>query len=100
MDSIKRRWWLVGIAIIALIVIILAPLASPDPDGLERVGEDTGFLGGAQGPLYEILPDYAVPGLQDPVIGTIVSGLIGVALVALLMVGLGRLLRRRRIDRT
>ena len=34
----------VGIAIAALVVIVLAPLASPDPDGLERVAEDKGFL--------------------------------------------------------
>jgi len=96
----KSRWWLIGIAISALVVIVLAPLASADPDGLERVGEDAGFLGRAEGPLFEILPDYGIPGIDDPVIGTIVSGLIGVGLVFVLMVGLGRLLRRRRAARS
>lgn len=99
MEQPKRRWWLAGLAISVLVVVVLAPLASSDPDGLERVGEDTGFLDRAAGPLFEILPDYSIPGLADPTVSTIASGLIGVALVFLLMVGLGRLLRRRRPPR-
>ncbi len=43
-NRLGRWWWVVGIAIAALIVVILAPLASPDPDGLERVAEDHGFI--------------------------------------------------------
>ena len=30
-----RWWWVAGLAIAALIVIVLAPLASTDPDGLK-----------------------------------------------------------------
>ena len=45
---IGRRWWAIGVAIAALVVIVLAPLASSDPDGLERVAEDQGFLERAQ----------------------------------------------------
>ena len=41
-------------------------------------------------PLYAIVPDYAVPGVDDPVLSTIVAGLLGVGIVFLLMVGLGR----------
>ena len=78
------------------LVIVLAPLASPDPDGFERVGEDIGFIHLAQDAIYSILPDYTVPGLDDPALSTIASGLIGIAIVFVLMVGLGRLLRRRR----
>ena len=95
MRNRDRRWWLVGLAIAVLVVVVLAPLASPDPDGLERVGEDAGFLDAARDALYSVLPDYTVPGIDDPV-STIVSGLIGIAIVFLVMVGLGVLLRRRR----
>src|SRR5207253_1608486 len=42
-----RLWWLAGLAIAALVVVILAPLASSDPDGLERVAQDHGFLASA-----------------------------------------------------
>lgn len=96
MDTVKHYWWVAGLAIAALVVVVLAPLASADPDGLEAVAEETGFLETAQEALYSILPDYTIPGIDDPVITTIVSGLIGIALVFLAMVGLGRLLRRRR----
>lgn len=96
MDALKRYWWAVGIGLSALVVIVLAPLASGDPDGLERVGEDLGFNEGAEGPAYEILPDYSVPGLDDPVITTIAAGLIGVLVVYAIMLLVGRLLSRRR----
>jgi hypothetical protein len=94
----RRLWWLAGLALAALIVILLAPLASPDPDGLERVAEDRGFLASAQDALYQILPDYAVPGVSDATMTTILAGLIGVAVVFALMWGLGSLLARRRQD--
>jgi len=92
----RNRWWLVGLAIAVLVVVVLAPLASADPDGLERVGEDAGFLDAAQEALHAILPDYTVPGIEDPTVSTVLSGLIGVAIVFIAMVIVGRLLRRRR----
>ena len=96
MDRLKRHGWIGGLVIAAVVVIVLAPLASPDPDGLERVGTDQGFLASAQDAIYAILPDYTIPGLDDPALTTVASGLIGIAIVFLAMVGLGRLLRRRR----
>jgi hypothetical protein len=92
---IRRWWWLAGLGIAALVVIVLAPLASPDPDGLERVAEDHGFLAAAQDAVYQILPDYSVPGL-DGSTTTIVAGLLGVAIVFGIMWALGTLLARRR----
>ena len=92
----RGRWWIVGLAIAVLVVIVLAPLASPDPDGLERVAADRGFLEEAQGALYEILPDYTIPGVDDGTVSTIAAGLIGLIIVFLLMWGLGALLARRR----
>lgn len=88
-----------GLAIAALVVIVLAPLASPDPDGLERVAEDRGFIERAQDAFYEVLPDYSIPGIDDPFLSTVLAGLIGVAVVFALMVGLGKLLARRRTPR-
>jgi cobalt/nickel transport system permease protein len=90
-----RRWWVVGLALAAVIVIVLAPLASSDPDGLERVAEDHGFLGNARDALYSIIPDYTVPGVGGN-LSTILAGLIGVAIVFGLMVLLGRFLSRSR----
>jgi cobalt/nickel transport system permease protein len=91
----NRTWWIVGLAIAALVVIVFAPLASSDPDGLERVAEDLGFLGTALDALYSIIPDYTVPGVEGN-LSTILAGLIGVAIVFAVMFGVGKLLARRR----
>ncbi len=96
MQTRRRLWWIAGLGIAALIVIVLAPMASADPDGLESVGGELGFLEGARDALYSIIPDYAFPGIDDPVISTIVAGLVGVAIVAGLMYLLGRSLTRRK----
>jgi PDGLE domain len=89
-----RWWWIAGLAIAALVVIVLAPLASADPDGLERVAEDQGFLVAARDALFSILPDYVVPGVEGN-LSTILAGLIGIAIVFTLMVLLGRVLAHK-----
>ena len=90
-----RYWWVVGLVIAALVVVVLAPLASADPDGLERVAGDQGFLQSARDALYSIIPDYTVPGV-DGNLSTMLAGLIGIVIVFGLMVLVGRLLARRR----
>jgi hypothetical protein len=94
-SRLTRYWWVAGVVIAALVVIVLAPLASSDPDGLERVAEDHGFLESARDALFSLIPDYAVPGV-DGNLSTILAGLIGVAIVFVLMLGLGKVLARRR----
>ena len=98
--SFRRRWrWMIaGLAIVAVIVVVLAPLASPDPDGLEAVAKQQGWLGAAQEAIHGIFPGYSIPGL-DGASGTIVSGLIWVGIVFVAIVGLGWLLRRRTASR-
>lgn len=91
----SRFWWVAGLAIAALIVVVLAPLASPDPDGLERVAEDHGFLQSARDAVFSIIPDYTVPSV-DGNASTILAGLIGIVIVFGLMTLVGRLLARRR----
>ena len=95
-SRLGRWWWMAGVAIAALVVIVLAPLASPDPDGLERVAEDQGFIDRAENFVSGLLGDYAIPGIDDPAVSTILSGLIGVAIVVVIMFALGRVLARRR----
>ena len=94
MRNRDTRWWLVGLAIAALVVVVLAPLASPDPDGLERVGENVGFLDAARDALYSILPDYTVPGIDDEYWSLISAGVIGVAIVFIVTVLFGLIIRR------
>lgn len=88
-----KRWWIVGL-LIALALALLSPLASPHPDGLERVAEDKGFLETAGEPLYELIPDYLFPGIADEAAATMVAGVVGTMLLFGLGYGLARLLRR------
>lgn len=89
------RGWVTAGVIISLAVVLLSPLASAFPDGLERVAEDVGFLETAQSAPYEILPDYTVPFLGETTLSTIVAGMIGALVVLGLMILAGRSLQKR-----
>jgi cobalt/nickel transport system permease protein len=89
-----RGWIAAGIGL-ALLVVLIAPLASGFPDGLEWVAGETGFLGAAQDAPYELLPDYTVPLLGETALSTIVAGLSGALLVAAIALLAARALRRR-----
>ncbi len=89
-----RLVWGAGIAI-AVILAVLSPLASAHPDGLEWVAEQQGFLSAARGPVFEIIPDYVLPGIQSEAVATILAGIVGVGLVLLVVAGVA-LARRRR----
>jgi len=91
-DKLKY-WWVIGL-LLALGVALLSPLASPHPDGLERVAEDEGFLDQAQDAPYQVIPDYAFPGIENEAVATIVAGLVGTVLLFAIGYGLAWLLRR------
>ena len=88
------RWVWGGLAI-AIVLALFSPLASPHPDGLERVAEDLGFIERAQEPLYQVIPDYVFPGISNEALATIAAGVVGTLIVYGIAVGLAALLRRR-----
>jgi len=88
-----RLWIAVG-AVVTLLVVLLAPLASANPDGLERVAEDMGFLNTSVAAPYQLLPDYTIPLLGETSFSTIIAGAIGAIVVAGLVVLLVRFLRK------
>ena len=81
MHTVRRSWWIGGLAIAALVVVILAPLASGDPDGLMWVAGEHGFLESGRDALYSIIPGYAFPGVDDPALSKILAGLVGVVIL-------------------
>lgn len=85
--------WVVGGLAISLGVVILSPLASTDPDGLERVAADLGFLQVGQVAYFKILPDYIIPALGDTRGSSVVAGAIGMVVVAGLTYLIGRKLQ-------
>jgi cobalt/nickel transport system permease protein len=76
-----RLVWVVGL-VIALALVVLSPLASSHPDGLEWVAGQQGFLDHAQGPLYRMIPDYVLPGVSSEALATVLAGILGLLIVA------------------
>jgi cobalt/nickel transport system permease protein len=66
---------------IAILLALFSPLASPSPDGLERVAADIGFIAFSSDPSYELLPDYTIPWIQEETITTMLAVTIGTLLV-------------------
>ena len=89
------RGWIIAGVIFAILAVLISPMASGDPDGLERVAEDIGFLETGLDSPYEILPDYSIPFFGDTAISTIIAGAVGVILLFSLLLLLGRSLRRK-----
>ena len=83
-----------GVAAAIALVVFVAPFAASDPDGLERVAADTGFAAAAAENAYSgPLADYAVAGLDNDALGTVIAGLVGTGLTfaaGMVFVGLAR----------
>lgn len=85
----SRNWIFVG-GVIALLVVLISPFASGDPDGLERVAIDMGFIDAGQSAPYAIIPDYTIPFLGETAISTVVAGIVGIIVVGAIIVLIGR----------
>ncbi|MBN1230699.1 MAG: energy-coupling factor ABC transporter permease [Anaerolineales bacterium] len=87
--------WIIGGIIVTGIVLLISPFASADPDGLEKVADQLGFLNLGMDAPYQIIPDYSLPILGETGFSTILAGLIGVILVSGIGLILGRTLSRK-----
>jgi cobalt/nickel transport protein len=86
----------VGLAVSVLVAAVLSAWASSHPDGLEHVAQSLGFAGSAQDSVTSGSPlaDYSAPGVEDPRLSGGLAGVLGVAVVGLVMAGLLTWLRR------
>lgn len=87
------RGWISAGLLVSLLVVTLSPLASADPDGLERVALNLGFIDRGANPLYHILPKYTIPGLGHGPLSTILAGILGALIVAAIAILIVRLFR-------
>ena len=81
-----------GVAIAGVVATLASFFASADPDGLEAVAEELGFLDASLSAPFELFPDYTIPGL-DGTASTVVAGLLGMIVVIGVLLALGRLAR-------
>jgi cobalt/nickel transport system permease protein len=96
-----RRVVLVGLVVALLVAVGVAQFAVDDPDGLERVAEDTGFADSAREHAFEssLFADYATTGVANEAVSLAIAGAAGTLLT--LAVGGGLFLAihgRRRSD--
>ena len=63
------------------------------------MAEDQGFLGTALDPLYNVLPDYTIPFVEDERVAGIIAVLAGTLVVFGLVWLIGQLVRRFRSER-
>ena len=97
-QSFLQRWWWViaGIIVALAVVLVLAPAASSDPDGLDRVSGDEEFAEKAEDPRYEWLPDYTIPGVDNEWATVVLAGSVGVLIVFVVTIGFGAIVRQTR----
>lgn len=96
-DKSLKKFYLGFFAIASLLAGFVSYYASSNPDGLEKVAEDKGFLDTAQNSAVSGSPlaDYGVLGIENERLSVGISGLIGVTITAIVGYALFRLLKRR-----
>jgi PDGLE domain len=88
-----------ALAVAVALATFVSPYASANPDGLEKVAGEKGFL--ENGRLHSLqddspIPDYAFPGIDNERLATAVAGFVGTLLVFAAGYGIAALVRRRQ----
>lgn len=98
--SRNQAFVIAGLGIALLIAIFLSPLASKNPDGLDRVSQDFKFDSKAledapahKLPFHAIFDEYALRGVPEA-IATPLAGLVGTLATFGLAWGIGKLVVR------
>lgn len=91
--------WVIGL-LLAIGLAIASPLASSHPDGLEWVADRQGFLATAKAPLYNLIPDYILPGVSNEALATVLAGIIGTLIVFGVAIAIAYARRSRQSAKT
>jgi len=84
-----------SVVLILIGLAVLIPFASTYPDGLEKVSESLGIE--EPEPFWTgLMPEYALPGVENPYAATFFSGVIGVFLVLVASWIVGRTMAHKR----
>jgi cobalt/nickel transport protein len=90
------RMILIGLAVSLAVGGALSLLASPEPDGLERVSIDSGFEGAPQPALRSPIPDYLFPGIRNERLATGLAGFLGTLVVFSAVTFMSIAIRKRK----
>ncbi len=94
----NRKFIIVGLIVSALLAGGASFYASSNPDGLEKVATDIGFIDSAKDHANSdtTLANYGVKGIENERLSGGVAGLIGVVATGAISGGLFLLLRRKK----
>jgi cobalt/nickel transport system permease protein len=95
----RTRTFVIGGTLVALVfAAVLSQFAAPDPDGLERVAEDTGFIDSAteHSLADSIFSDYATSGISNETLSLAIAGIVGTLVTLAVAFGIFYALRERR----
>jgi cobalt/nickel transport system permease protein len=94
----SRRFVLAGLAVALVVAVGVAQFAVDDPDGLERVAEDTGFAEAERDHRFgdSVFADYATTGVASEPVSLAIAGTAGTLLTLAIGGGLFLALRDRR----
>jgi cobalt/nickel transport system permease protein len=98
-SKVGTRTFVIGGLLVALVFAgIVSQFAAGDPDGLERVAEDTGFIDSAEDHSLAdfIFADYATAGVENETLSLAIAGIVGTIVTLLVAYGLFMGLRETR----
>lgn len=99
MTSISPKKFYIGGALISLLLAgVVSFYASSNPDGLEKVAEEIGFIETAKDPATagSALADYGVAGVENERASVGIAGVIGVVATGAVATGLFIYLGKRK----
>jgi cobalt/nickel transport system permease protein len=89
-----------ALGVVTLVAVMLAAVgvlfASASPDGIEKLGEDTGIASQARSYITTPLAGYEAAFVQSPSLAKAAAGLAGLVLIYVLCVTIGRAVARHR----
>jgi len=90
--------WILSMLVVCLVIAgFFSLFASPEPDGLEKVAEDHGFLEAGEGheAIESPMPDYVVPGIENEALAGSLAGIAGTVLMFGFALAAGNALKER-----
>jgi len=97
-SRVPLRAFVIGSVVVTMLVAtVVSQFAVDDPDGLEAVAEDAGFISSGQehGFSDSIFADYATDGINNESLSLAVAGIAGTIITLAVGYGLFRALRQR-----
>ncbi len=90
-----NKKYLVTVALLVVFLIVFVPLASTNPDGLEKVAQT--YDANEQANLWGgVIADYSISAIGNQYLSTLIAGTIGTFMVLIVALAVGKLTPKNR----